>query len=354
MKILLITVRSDFGGGPRHVDQLINNLLQNIEIYVAYPQDGTPYGQEWNSNSRIKSRINIPFRKFSTKTLFEIAKFIKENSINIVHSHGNGAGVYSRLLPLLGVDSKIVHTFHGISEFYSCKAKKIIDKLSGVVLKYFTDAFVLVSYGELELGQNRRILFKNKSQVIYNGIEDPHRLAERKEDKVVTISRFNYQKNMDSSFAIASAFKQDNSIRFVWVGDGDDYSRLKQQAEKECINIEFVGFSINPMEHLCNSSIYLSTSRFEGLPYALIEAAAIGLPIIASDVKGNNEVVMHGFNGYLFHTIEEGIGYIEKLHKDRVLSERMSRFSRTFYEDNFTINKMIDALVSVYDKLNFL
>lgn len=159
---------------------------------------------------------------------------------------------------------------------------------------------------------------------------------------------------MDSSFAIASAFKQDNSIRFVWVGDGDDYSRLKQQAEKECINIEFVGFSINPMEHLCNSSIYLSTSRFEGLPYALIEAAAIGLPIIASDVKGNNEVVMHGFNGYLFHTIEEGIGYIEKLHKDRVLSERMSRFSRTFYEDNFTINKMIDALVSVYDKLNFL
>lgn len=48
------------------------------------------------------------------------------------------------------------------------------------------------------------------------------------------------------------------------------------------------------------------------------------------------------------------IGYIEKLHKDRVLSERMSRFSRTFYEDNFTINKMIDALVSVYDKLNFL
>ena len=91
MKILLITVRSDFGGGPRHVDQLINNLPQNIEIYVAYPQDGTPYGQEWNSNSRIKSRINIPFRKFSTKTLFEIAKFIKENSINIVHSHGNGS-----------------------------------------------------------------------------------------------------------------------------------------------------------------------------------------------------------------------------------------------------------------------
>lgn len=43
MKILLITVRSDFGGGPRHVDQLINNLPQNIEIYVAYPQDGTPY-----------------------------------------------------------------------------------------------------------------------------------------------------------------------------------------------------------------------------------------------------------------------------------------------------------------------
>lgn len=354
MKILLITVRSDFGGGPRHVDQLINSLPENIEIYVAYPQHGIPYGLEWNSNSRIKSRVNIPFRKFSIRTLFEIMRFVKENNINIVHSHGNGAGIYSRLLPLLGIDAKIVHTFHGISEFYSCKVKKVIDKLNGRMLKYFTDAFVLVSYGELELGLNRRILFKNKSQVIYNGIEDPHKLANRKEDRIVTISRFDYQKNMDSSFAIASAFKKDNSVRFIWIGDGDDYSRLKQQAEKDCINIEFVGFSINPMEYLCNSSIYLSTSRFEGLPYALIEAAAIGLPIIASDVKGNNEVVIHGFNGYLFHTIEEGISYVKKLHEDKVLSESMSKSSRSFYENHFTINEMINALVSVYKKINSL
>lgn len=81
MKILLITVRSDFGGGTRHVDQLINNLPEDIEIYLAYPHNGIPYGLEWNSNFRIKNRVNIPFRKFAITTLFEIAKFrnLKKN-----------------------------------------------------------------------------------------------------------------------------------------------------------------------------------------------------------------------------------------------------------------------------------
>ena len=52
MNILLITVRADFGGGPRHVHQLIEELPSSINIYMAFPQ-GKPYGNLWRSHPRI-------------------------------------------------------------------------------------------------------------------------------------------------------------------------------------------------------------------------------------------------------------------------------------------------------------
>ena len=168
MNLLFITVRSDFGGGPKHVDQLIKNLPNNINIYMAYPINGDPYSIIWDSENRIKGKVYIPYRKFSFKYLFKLYKFIKENNINIVHSHGNGAGFYSRGLKMIGCKAKIIHTFHGISDQYTSKFKYIINILSGIFFKHFTDKFILVSNGELNSGRNKRILFENKSQVIYN------------------------------------------------------------------------------------------------------------------------------------------------------------------------------------------
>jgi hypothetical protein len=87
MRLLLITARSDFGGGPRHVDQLIDNLSSDIDIFAAYPYQGDPYGKKWDNESRITKRFPLPYRKFSIKTLLELKKFIEENKIDIIHSH---------------------------------------------------------------------------------------------------------------------------------------------------------------------------------------------------------------------------------------------------------------------------
>lgn len=100
MKILLLTVRSDFGGGPRHVNQLVEKLPNNIELYLGYPLDGDPYALMWKTSNKIKASFNLPYRKFSLLILFNLIDFVKINNIEIIHSHGNGAGLYSRLLKL--------------------------------------------------------------------------------------------------------------------------------------------------------------------------------------------------------------------------------------------------------------
>ncbi len=352
-RILYITVRGDFGGGPRHVHQLIKNFSMNNEVYVAYPKEGKPYSELWNQNQQIKGHIYIPYRRFSFRTLIYLLRFISKNNIEIVHSHGNGAGMYSRLLKLLGCKAKIIHTFHGVSDEYSSVVKGFLNTMINRICKYYTDHFVLVSNGELDLCIKRRLLNPGRSTVIYNGISKTALPMARYSDSfdVVSLSRFDYQKNMDRAYCIANSFRKDKSYRFVWVGDGDDKERLQNLSESEKLNVIFTGFQTKPQEFLSQSSVYLSTSRFEGLPYALIEAASLGLPIIASNVKGNNEVVRHGFNGFLFTTDDEAVSYIKKLHDEPALWYIMSRNAYNLFEENFTETAMIEKIDLLYQHL---
>ena len=352
MKILLITVRSDFGGGPRHVDQLIGGLCEGNDIYVAYPQKGDPYASQWNENPQIKGRIFIPYRKFSFRTLFEMKKFIERNSIDIIHSHGNGAGIYSRLLKMIGVKAKVVHTFHGVTDDYANCIKKNANKLLGRFLRHFTNKFIFVSCGEMGLARKMGFMVDERSVVIYNGIEAPFVATHQEMDafRVVTLSRFDYQKNMDLAYEVAKKMKGD-PVRFVWVGNGDDWNRLKKQAEQDDVNIDFVGFSTKAMDYLANASAYLSTSRFEGLPYALIEAAGSALPIIATNVVGNNEVVLDKKTGFLYNTAEEACAFIRALLHDSDLRKKMSLESRKFFEQEFTLAMMVKKVNVQYASL---
>jgi glycosyltransferase involved in cell wall biosynthesis len=111
-----------------------------------------------------------------------------------------------------------------------------------------------------------------------------------------------------------------------------------------------LGFINNSVEYLLACDIYLSTSLWEGLPYSLIEAAACGLPIIASDVIGNNEVVIDGENGYLFNLNEPEIA-VEKI-LELVNSEKQIKILREnsfkIVEDKFLLTKMINKMREIY------
>lgn len=352
MKIILITVRSDFGGGPRHVDQLVKNLPTDVEIYMAYPEVGDPYAELWKADRRIKGTIHIPYRKFSLSALLKLTTFVRRRKIEIVHSHGNGAGLYSRMLKVLYPKVKVVHTYHGISDVYSSILKFYLSKTVGVLLSPLADLYVCVSNGEKRMALDRKFSMDKNTVVIYNGIKDPHlgnhRFFGHGPFKIVTLSRFDYPKNMDSMYRIAKHWAGSKDVLFVWVGDGEHKERLEHLAKVENVPIDFIGFTTEPMKYLQSSDLYISTSRFEGLPYGLIEAASVGLPIVASNVKGNNEVVSHRYNGFLFKNESEAINYIESIMADKECYRAMSAASIDFFKSNFTEDKMIGSLVKEY------
>lgn len=352
--ILLITVRADHGGGPQHVDLIINNMSLDFNIFLACPQD-KPYYQQWQENIRVKGIYELPHRKFTFKKLFGLNKFIKENQITIIHSHGKGAGIYSRILKLLNPKLKIIHTIHGFHIQEYGNIKKNIYIYIEKFLTLLTDKFINVSNGEKDICLNFNIFKTGQSEVIYNGIKQIDLIENAKQkvelkDKIVitTISRFDYPKNMFFGYEIAKIFKNNKNIVFLWVGDGNDKEQLQQRAKQEGVNIIFTGFTKEIPLYLSATDIYLSTSRWEGLPYALIEAQSLGLPIVATNVVGNNEVVVYEQNGFLFDSLDDACIAINKLIDNKLLYDDFSRNAKQNFQDKFDIKIMIDKTENIY------
>ena len=357
MKILFITLRADHGGGPKHVDLLINNLSSEIEIYLACPQD-RPYYDLWSKSKKIKDIFILPHRKFSVKKLLGLNKFIKDNDIKIIHSHGKGAGIYSRMLKILNPRLKIVHTLHGVHIGEYSFLKKCAYIFLERFLTLFTDKFINVSKSENEVCLKLGLFKKSKSEIVYNGIKALLKYDNAKlkfdllgKKVVTTISRFDYQKNMSLAYEIAKNFKDNPDIVFLWLGDGDDRAEIELMVKKNGINGVFVGFTDEISMYLSAADIYLSTSRWEGLPYALIEAQSLSIPIVATSVVGNNEVVENGKSGFLFENIQQACQDIEILLNDEKIHSRMQKEALLNFKDKFEIDVMIYKIEKIYKKV---
>ena len=357
MKILFITLRADHGGGPKHVDLLINNLSSDMEIFLACPKD-KPYYNMWSESKKIKDIFILPHRKFSVKKLLGLNKFIKDNDIEIVHSHGKGAGIYSRILKILNPRLKIVHTLHGVHIGEYGFLKKSAYVFWERFLTLFTDKFINVSNSENNLCLKLGLFKKSKSKVVYNGIkallkDDNAKIKFDLSGKkaVTTISRFDYAKNMSLAYEIAKKFKDKSSIVFLWLGDGDDRAKFESMAQKDGVNIIFTGFTDEVPAYLSATDIYLSTSRWEGLPYALIEAQSLSIPIVATNVVGNNEVVENGKSGFLFEDAQQACRDIEILLNDEKIYGKMRGEALLNFKDKFNIGAMIRKVEKIYEQI---
>ena len=234
-------------------------------------------------------------------------------------------------------------------------------------LNISTDQFINVSFGEQEICLQNRLLKKNKSRVIYNSINfNELNFDSQTElrnslalplDKFIIISvlRLNFQKNLPLLINIAEKFKQNTDLLFLIIGDGELRDEIETNIrEKKLDNINLLGYKVNVKEYLLASNIYLSTSLWEGLPYSLIEAAFSGLPIVASNVTGNNEIVNDSENGFLFplDNPDIAVNKILELKKSPELLKNMGRNSKKLAEKKFQINSMIDQIKNIYSGLS--
>jgi glycosyltransferase involved in cell wall biosynthesis len=152
--------------------------------------------------------------------------------------------------------------------------------------------------------------------------------------------------------------KVNDKAEFVLVGDCDTInlagiSETELEAMLDIPYIQWIGFRKDMFEVLKNSDIVVLPSYREGLPKSLIEACAVGRPIITTDTQGCRECVIEGFNGYLVPVKDTALlaQRMEELINDREKRNTMGKNSRKLAEKEFSIKNVIEKHIEIYNCL---
>ena len=358
-KILHLTISSQIGGGPEHIFQLISGISGQYEMHVACPTQG-PYYHKFEELTLGRVTL-LPHRKYTLKSFFSVLQYIKKNKIDLLHGHGKGAGFYCRLLSLC-TKVAVIHTPHGINKkIESGLINKFYIKFERF-FSYLINAVIFVSKTESDYAKQLNLWDNVPSEIINNGtkvVSDIERSEWRVEKRkqlncieckvIITASRFDYQKNTLEFCEIA---KKMTDYTFVILGDGEQ----RKEYEDYCLyskvnNVVFTGNVLNPLHYFAAADIYLSTARWEGLSMAILESMALGLPVVATEVIGNIDLVNHGETGFLYTIgeIAEAENYL-----NTILETNFSEFSqksKDFHKSFFSSDAMCLKTSALYAKV---
>lgn len=358
MRILFLTVRADIGGGPGHLYQLLQHLPPSIEPIVACP-DEEPYFSRYSELIGPENVLKVPHRAFRLRTLLKLVRTIRSRDVDLIHSHGKGAGIYSRLLTLL-TRVPTVHTFHGLHVGEYGRTKKALYFLIERILGWFTARAICVSDGERQLIEAARFIDPEKLRTVANGVEIPQERAPIPPSpplRIVSVSRYDHQKYPELVIEIARQLRRLHpGLSFIISVLGDGEKRHRCQELIDACNmgdfVELAGPTSRPRDAFRGAHVYLSTSRWEGMPLAVLEAMSEGLPVVATDVVGNRDVVGNGKNGLLFplDEPETAVACLIEMSQTSVGTEA-GRKARAMVQEHYSVARMTATTATIYDEI---
>lgn len=159
--------------------------------------------------------------------------------------------------------------------------------------------------------------------------------------RLFSVGRIVHQKGLDLAMHALAGLKE---LSWEWriAGDGPQLDALKLLAQKLGIadRVQFLGWQAREqlIEQYHWSNLFLFPSRHEGMPNAVLEAMASGLPVIASRIAGSEELVSNGETGFLFPSedIEALRDALRKLISDTVLRQTMGNVARRHMEERYS------------------
>ncbi len=361
LNILIITARADFGGGPEHIYSLIKELYKDNNFFIACPDD-FPYKKKYAEILGGDRIILIPHRKFKVSYLFKLKNYAKDKKIKIIHSHGKGAGIYSRFLSLI-TGIPCIHTFHGLHTGSYNKYQKLLYIFLEKILSSITKKFISVSSGEYNKINKNKITNLKKIAIVENGVEIPDlKISEdnffSSPKNLITFTRFNFQKNSSQLIYIFEELKKQKKadlFKIILLGTGEEENEIQKMCKGHNLSslFNFKGMVENRFDYLKNSFCYISTSRWEGMPLSILEAMSYGMPVIATNVVGNNNVVEHNKTGFLYNinNPKEAAEYIIKLSDNFELWKSFAEVSRNKIQLNFSLKKMAAETQKIYNSI---
>ena len=173
---------------------------------------------------------------------------------------------------------------------------------------------------------------------------------------VVCVSRLSYEKGIDVLLqAWQLVHKEVPQAKLVIVGDGPLEAQLVDMVKALGIaeSVEFMGVQHDVAAQLHRSSIAVLPSRREGMPNAVLEAMACGLPCVATRVSGSEDIIEQGVNGLLveIEDFRDMARTLLALLRDEALTRRMGYAARATIEQRFSLERVTDSYIKLYNNL---
>ena len=363
-RILFLSTSMGLGGAENQLMEVASRLKKRgHQVYVISLVKPGPLGEELQKRNIGYQSLNANSKLFVALVLSKLVNFVRRWKPDIVHSHMVHANLLARLARPFAPVPVLICSAHNIDE--GGRFREILYRLTDPLCDLTTQ----VSQAGLERYVRVGAVPRHKIRYIPNGVDTERfkpnpedRLRVRKELGVegfvwLAVGRFDPQKdypNMLQAFARVVCRAPDAVLLIA--GDGPLRKTIEVMAQKLGIKerVKFLGIRRDIPQLMNAADAYVMSSSWEGMPIVLLEASATELPIVATDVGGNREVVLDGITGFLLpprnsEALAEAMLRMMNLPEEK--RREVGKAARKHVEENFSLDHVVDLWEALYKEL---
>jgi len=349
MRIALISQQLNPGGREKALLSLADALQTRgwkVEVLTFLP----------GLLDQLFVQRGIPVRTFQARLkmqrISQLRRYLMQHRPNIVHTHLFSAGFWGRIAAKLAGVPVIIHTEGGMP-FEEKRWKRIPAER---LLTQFSDRVVCVAGAIKDHLVQVGGLPAESLVVIPNGIETDELLKIplrpiADPPRIFSAGRLYNVKGYD---VLIRAFAQVDRYngKLVLAGDGPEAGALRQLADTLGVanRVEFLGYRDDIHGLLGQSDLYVTPSRSEGLSNSILEAMAAGVPVIATDVGGNRELLEGAGRIVPPENPKSMAASITEAVKESEITMTLAKKARQRIIDHYTLNKVVAAHEELYQQ----
>jgi len=364
LQILFLLTSLAYGGAETQVVRLAIRLkLRGWEVAVASLMPPKAYVEDLEAAGIPVFSLNIRRKLPDPRPVLRLARIIRKWQPDVVHSHMVHANLLARIVRFLAPIPVLICSARSIDE--GGRFREVLYRLTDPLCDLTTQ----VSQAGLERYVRMGAVPRHKIRYIPNGVDTERfkpnledRLKFRKELGVegfvwLAVGRFDPPKDYPSMLqAFARVVHKHSNTILLIAGDGPLRKTMENLARELGIEkrTKFLGIRRDIPQLMNAADAYVMSSSWEGMPNVLLEASATGLPIVATDVGGNREIVLDGVTGFLVPPRNpEALARTMLRIMDLSDEERkeMGKRARKHIEVKFNLDRVVDLWEILYYEL---
>ena len=353
MRILHIIHSLRKGGAERVLLELCLSQIDNGDT----PRILSLYGRNDYKEDKYSSIDVMNIISDDSRYLFSLKTFSSVISHELMSHKYNAIIIHSRsaIVPLLitRINIPLIYIIQGnhYTNPYLSLSNSVYYLLERIVVKFKNLHIVVPNYAMLAPVLNTYDINKENVHYIANGVDtDFFAPRRRKLDpntvyKIAIIGTLHQGKNVNLSIeAFQDLLRLNDNVSLLIIGQGAEEKNIVDLISGQGLQerISMLGEVNNVHDLYHEVDLLWSFSSSEGLPTVLLESMSSGVPVVASNVIGNRDIIEHGVTGYLFEldNIKDAAQYTAELFDDEMLFESITLAARKIIESKFSIKSM--------------